>query len=101
MKVIESVATDWRKIGALLDFDPAGKRLGIIAATEKDRPEDCCQSMFQHWLKGNGLPATWTTLIRVLEDCELNAVALEVKTALQMVAGVWNYCVFMCIIRST
>ena len=88
VKIIESVAIHWRKICALLDFDSTGKRLGIIAANERDRPEDCCQSMFQHWLEGNGLPATWITLIRVLEDCELNVVALEVKTALQIDTGV-------------
>ena len=88
VKIIESVATDWRKIGMLLDFDPVGKRLEIIAETERDKPEECCRSMFQYWLQGNGLqPVTWITLVRVLEDCELNSVALQVKQALKIVTG--------------
>ena len=88
VKIIESVAPVWRKVGAQLDFDPVGNRLRIIAESERDRPEECCQAMFQYWLDGNGVSSTWSTLIGVLEDCDLNVVALEVKRALQIATGV-------------
>ena len=82
MKIIESVATKWKEFGALLDFDPTGNRLNIIAQTEREKPEECCQSMFQYWLEGNGVPATWRKLIRLLEDCCLEVLAADVKEAL-------------------
>lgn len=34
------------------------------------------------------MPATWSTLIGILEDCELNSIAFEIKEALQIVTGV-------------
>jgi ankyrin repeat protein len=87
VKIIESVAVHWRDFGALLDFDPMGNRLEIIAVTERERPEECCQSMFQHWLNGNGVPATWSTLIRILQNCRLGVLAAEVKEALKTKEG--------------
>ena len=87
VKIIESVATQWKNFGAHLDFDHVGNRLGIIADTERERPELCCQSMFQYWLNGNGVPATWSRLIRILENCRLNVLATEVKEVLQSVVS--------------
>ena len=67
----------------LLDFDRTGRYLGLIATKGRDDPETCCESVFQHWLEGNGVqPATWGTLIRLLEDCQCNVIAQEVKEAL-------------------
>ena len=83
VKIIESVTTKWKDFGALLDFDPTGNRLNIIAQREKERPEECCQSMFQYWLDGHGVPATWRKLIQVLESCRLGVLAAEVKEALR------------------
>ena len=82
VKIIESVATKWKDFGALLDFDPTGNRLNIIEQTERERPEECCQSMFQYWLEGHGVPATWRKLIQVLENCRLEFLAVEVKETL-------------------
>ena len=82
VKIIESVATKWKDFGALLNFDPTGNRLNIIAETERERPEKCCQSMFQYWLEGHGVPATWRKLIHILEGCRLEVLAAEVKEAL-------------------
>ena len=82
VKIIESVATKWKDFGALLDFDPTGNRLNIIAETERERPEECCQSMFQYWLEGHGVPATWRKLIHTLESCRLDVLAADVKAAL-------------------
>ena len=82
VKIIESVATKWKDFGALLDFDATGNRLNIIAETERERPEECCQSMFQYWLEGHGVPATWRKLIHILESCRLEVLAAEVKEAL-------------------
>ena len=90
VNIIESVAAEWRKVGVLLDFDSVGNRLKIIASEERDRPEECCQSMFQYWLKGNGIPATWSKLIRILKDSEFITLAKAVKEALQIATGVYS-----------
>ena len=82
VKIIESVATKWKDFGALLDFDATGNHLNIIAETEREKPEECCQSMFQYWLEGHGVPATWKKLIHILESCRLEVLAAEVKAAL-------------------
>jgi hypothetical protein len=87
VKIIESIAADWKKIGAQLDFDAAGYRLKIIAESERDKPEQCCQSMFQYWLEGHGVPTTWRKLIRILQDCEFNVLAADVKEALKICTG--------------
>ena len=79
--VIKSLATNWRSVGILLDFDADGTELDII---EKDHSSSVarCQAMFQHWLKGNGLePCSWRTLIGVLEDCDQEDLAKDIQRA--------------------
>ena len=89
VEIIESVAIEWRRLGTMLDFDSVGNRLKLIASEERDKPEPCCQSMFQYWLSGKGVqPATWGRLIQMLEDCHFIAVAQRVKEALQIDTGV-------------
>ena len=83
IKIIETVAPKWQKIGDLLDFDESGTRLELIKATHPSDPEACCRSMFQHWLKGNGVkPCSWRKLIELLEDSNFESLAKEVETIL-------------------
>ena len=83
IQIIKTVSPKWRKFGVLLDFDESGTQLDIIRGKYHGDPEDCCEAMFQHWLKGNGLkPCSWHTLIQVLEDCEEQALAQEIQHAL-------------------
>ena len=99
VEIIESVAVEWRRLGTMLDFDSVGNRLKLIASEERDKPEPCCQSMFQYWLSGKGVqPATWGRLIQMLEDCHFIAVAQKVKEALQIDTGVgmWEHCFPKC-----
>ena len=85
IEIIKMVAPQWRDIGDLLDFDASGETLQRIQANEGQRGvESCCRSMFQHWLQGNGVqqPASWATLLEILEDCNFIRLAAQVKTAL-------------------
>ena len=83
VKIIKRVAPYWRKLGALLDFDEDGTQLDTIEQKWRGDPEDCCQNMFQHWVKGNGVrPCSWSRLIKLLEDNDQQSLSEEVREAL-------------------
>ena len=78
IRVIQTVAPRWQRLGVLLDFDESGKKLEFIETKNHCIPEECCREMFQHWLKGNGVrPCSWRTLIELLEDCDFEMLAEE------------------------
>ena len=83
IRIIKEVATYWRQLGLLLDFDKAGTQLDIIETNNPTNAEACCQIMFQHWIKGNGVkPCSWRKLIELIEDCDQVVLAKEIQTAL-------------------
>jgi len=82
VRIIETVAKDWRKVGCQLNFDRAGNQLDIIEQQKSNNPVACCEAMFQHWLNGNGVkPITWNKLIDILKDCEHVVLAQQVERA--------------------
>ena len=82
-EVIKVVAPNWKRFGALLDFDGSGEQLDIIEANSTYRnPDDFCQAIFQHWLKGNGVPATWDKLIELLQDFDQKHLAEKIMRIL-------------------
>ena len=77
------MASYWRDLGILLDFDKSGAELDNIDKKHLGDPVPCCQTMFQHWLNGNGRgPHSWRTLIELLEDSDQEVLAGEVQNAL-------------------
>ena len=84
IQIIKGLAPNWRGLGILLDFDEAGTQLDIIEKAHPVDPVACCQAMFQHWVKGNGVrPCSWNTLIELLEDCDQQALAKEIQEVLR------------------
>ena len=83
IEIIKCVAPQWKQLGILLDFDPKGRTLDLIEAEHKfDGPVDCCEATIKHWLKGNGMDATWNTVIELLEDIGELELAKQVKSTL-------------------
>ena len=83
IKIIESVAPQWKELGDLLDFDPEGRTLELIEANHQLRGHvACCREMFVTWLKGKGREATWEVLIELLDDIDQSELAKQVKIAL-------------------
>ena len=83
IRIIETVAPKWQRLGDQLEFDRSGTKLAVIKATHPTDPEACCRDMFQHWLNGNGVgPCSWRKLIELLEDCDLDELATEVQSVL-------------------
>ena len=86
IKIIESVAPQWKELGDLLDFDSEGRTLELIEANNQQKgPVACCREMFVYWLKGKGREATWGVLIELLDDIDQSELARKVKTALPLV----------------
>ena len=83
INTIKKVTPKWQTLGDQLEFDESGSELELIKAKYPNDPEACCRSMFQHWLKGNGVrPCSWSKLIELLEDCDLEVLASEISAAL-------------------
>ena len=83
IQVIKRLAAHWRQIGDLMDFDETGLQLDIIREKYPRDPELCCREMFQYWLKGNGVkPQTWCKLIELIDDCDQEVLAEELKCVL-------------------
>ena len=84
IEIINKVASKWKYIGVLLDFDKVGLTLQQIEADRgHEGVESCCRAMFQHWLEGNGVqPVSWATLLEILEDCLFTELAERIKAAL-------------------
>ena len=84
IKIIESVAPQWKELGDLLDFDPEGRTLELIETNNQQKGHvACCREMFVMWLKGKGKEVTWEVLIELLDDIDQSELAKQVERALQ------------------
>ena len=71
-----------------MDFDDSGTQLDIIDTKHHGDPEACCEAMFQHWLKGNGVkPCSWRKLIELIDDCDQEVLAQDIQSALSALAS--------------
>ena len=85
IKIIDSVAPQWKELGDLLDFDSEGQTIELIEANNQQKGHvACCHEMFVYWLKGKGREATWGVLIELLDDIDQSELARKVKTVLQI-----------------
>ena len=85
VQIIQDLAPKWKDFAIYLDFDSDGRKLDLIEAEHAQKmngPVACCRAMFQHWLAGNGVPATWGTLIELLQDAERSNLAEQIKGVL-------------------
>ena len=85
IRIIRDLAPEWKDFGVSLNFDPEGRTVNLIEAEQKmNGPVACCRAMFQHWLAGNGVPATWGMLIELLQDAEQSHLAEQIKGVLRL-----------------
>ena len=82
IKIIPTVAQKWQKLGDQMEFDKSGGKLNRIKEEHQGDAEECCRAMFQHWIDGNGeIPCSWRNLIEILEDCEFEELASDLRSA--------------------
>ena len=83
IQIIKRMAPHWRDLGALMDFDQIGTELATIDSKHHGDPKECCRAVFQHWVKGTGVrPCSWRKLIKLIDNCDQEALAEEIQTAL-------------------
>ena len=60
--------------------DDTGDRTDAIERELDKRAEDINKRIFRLWMKGEGIqPVSWATLVGVLQDMGLNALARDVQ----------------------
>ena len=80
IEIIKTLAPRWQHFGTLLSFDSNGRNVDVIRARHPGDPETGCKEMFQMWLKGRGVvPATWRTLVELLEDFGHKTLAADIR----------------------
>lgn len=83
IRIIDRVAPKWDTVAIMMDFDQKGD---TQAAIKKDFSSvlECCTETFRLWLdgKGNRQPATWSTLLEILDDCDLANLAQDIQMVL-------------------
>lgn len=81
VRVIKESAAKWESIATRLYFDSHD-----ISRIRKDyhlQSYEACQTVFIEWLDGNGRkPATWDTLIHVLNEADLSVLATDLKVVI-------------------
>ena len=82
VKVIDGVAHEWKKFATRLHFG-----FNDIKRVEKDchyQQLDACQQVVGEWLSGRGRrPTSWSTVIKALNEIELDVLAKDLKTVLE------------------
>ena len=79
--IIERIETKNHNLGIRLLDDATGAITGNIEAHYKnDLPTRTTEAILKKWLEGTGrIPRTWATLVTVLREIELNALAKEIE----------------------
>ena len=80
VEIIETIASDWKKVGFLMDLDPKGRKIANIEADKRNGLVDCCRKMFLLWL--DQPDASWENLLELLVDAEQKDLVEQVKDAL-------------------
>ena len=81
LDVPEGIGTKYTKFGVLLLKDEMGDQVDCIEEECRGKPERICCKILQEWLKGEGLPVTWETLIQTLRNTKLSTLADNVQAA--------------------
>ena len=75
----QKIGTAYENFGILLLEDDNGDRTDAIVRELHERAEDINKRIFRLWVKGEGLqPVSWATLVGVLQDMGLNALAWDI-----------------------
>ena len=80
INIIECLASDWKRVGILLDLNPA--RVDNIQSNclPPRQVQKACTETFREWIKEDN--ATWTALLVLLERIEEIRLASDLREAL-------------------
>ena len=74
------IGTEYVQFGIFLLDDLNGSRVKSMAHHHLNKAKQINTEILQEWLTGRGKkPVTWTTLVEILRDIELTALAGEIE----------------------
>lgn len=83
IKILEQIGAKYREFGVLLLEDGNGAVVTYIAKQNHYNAVDVNNDILMRWLEDDGKkPVTWSTLISVLNDVGLKALAKTIKDSL-------------------
>ena len=84
MNVVDKIGANYGEFGVLLLEDDDGGKISTIEMEKRGNVSGIIRHIFKLWREGKGRhPVTWATLIAVLQDIGLNALALDIEDNLQ------------------
>ena len=88
--IAKKIATDYKLFGTQLLKDSDGNEVRIIEMKHGD-PVDITVEILKQWLQGKGRkPVTWQTLVKCLQDTNLNVLADDMESSLSVHDGSKN-----------
>ena len=79
VNLIEKIAPDYFMFGILLLEDDNGDQIIALEIELMKNAVNICRQIFMLWLKGKGKqPVTWSTLVTVLQEIDLNQLAQSI-----------------------
>jgi len=83
VSIIQTVSTDWIRIGTLMKFDGELRTMDAIEANHPHDVYGCVRELFKRWLRNEAqVDPSWKNLITLLKDCELASCAELVEKIL-------------------
>ena len=81
INIPEKIGEDYETFGTFLLNDTRGEKVDAITAEKPGgKAINFTLAILKRWLRGEGVqPATWTTLVQVLKDSQLNALAEAIE----------------------
>ena len=80
IQIPSEIGTRYTRFGILLLEDKTGSRVKTLIHKHQSDSEQISTEILQEWIAGNGRhPVTWKTLVDVLRDIDLNALAAEIR----------------------
>ncbi len=84
VKVLEGISTNYHDFGILLLEDNTGTQLNAIVDKCRENAKAINREVLVQWLAGKGRqPVSWNTLLEVLKDIDLQALANDIESALR------------------
>ena len=83
INIPEQISTKYLKFGILLLNDETGAKVNTIVSKHHGDAEQINLAILKLWIEGKGKPLSWDTLIDVLKEVGLVALASDIKEQLQ------------------
>ena len=83
ISIPKQISTKYLKFGIVLLNDETGAEVSTIISKHSDDAELINLGILKLWIEGKGKPLSWDTLIDVLKETGLVALASDIKDNLQ------------------